>query len=118
MVIEVYVRSSAVYMDVATIREMSQHTICAPGVASKMLEDHSQRFSSKFKNRVLPQDDYTVLHRIVELAFELHDELKVFDVSRDLDRLRALKRGVLKTPAVIVQGKKHEGLDNILKLLP
>ena len=111
-------RSSAVYMDVATIREMSQHTFCAPDVASKMLEEYSRKFSSKFKNRVLPQDDYTVLQRIAELAFELHDELKVYDVSHDLDRLRALKRGVLKTPAVIVQGKKHEGLDNILKLLP
>jgi hypothetical protein len=105
-------------MDVETIREMSQHTICAPGVASKMLEEYSQRFSSKFRNRFLPEADYTVLQRIPELAFELHDELKVYDVSRDLDRLRALKRGVLKTPAVIVQGEKHEGLDNILKLLP
>ena len=112
--IEVFVHSSSVSMDVKTIREMTQHTFCAPNVASQLLNN----VASQFKGRVLPQDDYVVLQRIGELALELHDNVKVYDVSRAPDRMRALKRGILKTPVVIVQGKKHEGLDKILELLP
>jgi len=108
------VRSSSVYMDVETIREMSQHTFCAPGVASGLLNS----LASKFKGRLLPQDDYAVLQRISELALELRDEVKVYDVSSTLDKMKALKRGITKTPTVVVQGKKHEGLDKILALLP
>jgi len=108
------VRSSSVYMDVETLREMSFHTYCAPGTGSALLQDAA----SKFKGRLLPPDDYTVLQRIGELAYELHEDVKVFDISRALDRVRALKHGIIKTPAVVVQGKKHEGLDSILQLLP
>jgi len=112
--IEVFVRSCSVYMDVETVREMSYHTFCAPGLASSLLEN----MASKFKGRVLPQDDYVVLERIGELACELHDDVKVYDISRALDRMRALKHGILKTPTVVIQGKKYEGLDKILELLP
>jgi len=112
--IEVFVRSSSVSMDVETVREMSQHTICAPGAADALLTN----VASKFKDRILPQDDYTVLERISELAVELHDKVSVYDVSNAQDRMRALRHGILKTPTVIVQGKKYEGLDKILELLP
>jgi len=111
--IEVFVRSSSISVDVGTIREMSMHTFCAPDAASSLLNS-----LAKFKGRVLPQDDHTVLARIQELAYELHDDVKVYDVSRTQDRIRALRRGILKTPTVVVQGKKHEGLDKILQLLP
>jgi len=112
--IQVFVRSSGVYQDVETLREMSQHTYCAPGVASELLK----RVHSQFKGRVLPQEDYIVLERIAELAYELHDEVKVYDVSHPQHRMRALKHGILKTPAVIVQGKTHVGLEKISELLP
>jgi len=112
--IEVFVRSSSVYVDVSTVRELSQHSLCAPGAASRLL----QSMQSKFKDRVLPQDDYVVLERIGDLAYELHDEVKVYDVSRASDKIRALKRGITKTPTVLVQGKKYEGLDKILELIP
>jgi len=112
--IEVFVRSSSVYMDVGTAREMSQHTFCAPGSGSALVNS----MASKFKGRVLPQDDYVVLQRIGELAYELHEDVKVYDVSRAQNRVRALKHGIIKTPAVVVQGKKYEGFDKILELLP
>jgi len=112
--IEVFVRSSSVYMDVQTLREMTFHSYCAPETASALLKDAQ----GKFKGRVLPQDDFTVLQRIGELAYELHEDVKIYDVSRSLDRIRALKRGILKTPSVVVQGKKHEGIESILSLLP
>jgi len=108
------VRSFTPYMDVETIREMTQHTICAPGAASALL----QSVASKFKGRMLPNDDYIILQRIGELAYELHDDVKVYDISRARDRIRALKHGIMKTPAVILQGKKHEGYNKILELLP
>lgn len=107
-------RSSSVYMDVETLREMSFHSYCAPGTGSALLQDAA----SKFKGRLLSPEDHTVLQRIGELAYELHEDVKVFDISRALDRMRALKHGIQKTPAVVVQGKKHEGLDKILALLP
>jgi len=112
--IEVFVQSSSTYMDVQTLREMTYHTYCAPETASMLLKN----VASQFKGRILPQDDYTVLARIEELAYELHDKVKVYDVSRTLNRMRALKHGILKTPAVVVQGKRYEGLDKILELLP
>jgi len=108
------VRSSSVYVDVETVREMSQHTFCAPGLASALLK----RVESKFKGRVLPQDDHVVLERMGELANKFHDDVRVYDVSRVLDKMRALKRGIPKTPTVVVQGKKYEGLDKILELFP
>lgn len=112
--IEVFVRSSSVYMDVETAREMTVHTHCAPQLAAaayKIVE-------TKFKDRVLPEDDYTVLQRIWELAFELREEVKVYDISSARDRVNALKHGIMGTPTVIVRGKKYEGLDKILELLP
>jgi len=112
--IEVFVRSSSTYMDVQTIREMTYNTYCAPETASTLLKN----VASQFKGRILPQDDYTVLARMEELAYELHDTIKVYDISRTLNRMRALKHGITTTPAVVVQGKKYEGLDKILELLP
>ena len=112
--IEVFVRSSSVYMDVGRLREASQHTFCSPETATGLVNV----MASKFKGRVLPQDDYVVLERIGELAHELHDKVKVYDVSGVQDRVRALRHGILSTPTVVVRGKKYEGLDTILELLP
>ena len=112
--IEVFVRSASVYMDVGGLREASQHTYCSPGTAAGLVNS----VASKLKGRMLTQDDYTVLERIDELAHELHDKVRVFDISSVKDRVKALRRGVLNTPTVIVRGKKYEGLDTILELLP
>jgi len=41
----------------------------------------------------------------------------VYDVSRMTDKLRAIKRGIRKTPAAIINGEKYEGLEEILQAI-
>ena len=108
-VIEVFVRSFSVYVDVETYREMSMHAYCAPGAWSGLLKG----LESKFKGRVLPPEDSSVLEQLERLIEKFDDEVKVYDVSGVLDKIRAIRRGIRKTPTVIVQGKKYEGLEEI-----
>ena len=102
-------RSSSVYVDVETYREMSSHSYCAPGSWSGLLKG----LESRFKGRVLPPEDSAVLEQLEKLVEKFDDEVKVYDVSSVLDKIRAIKRGIRKTPTVIVQGKKYEGLEEI-----
>jgi hypothetical protein len=111
--IEVFVRSSSVYVDIETVREMSQHSYCAPGAWQGLLKN----YGSKFKGRILSPEDQEVLEKLEMLANKFHDEVKIFDVSRALDKIRAVKQGIRKTPTVIIQGKKYEGLEKISQLI-
>jgi hypothetical protein len=111
--IEVFVRSFSQYMDVELYREMSQHTYCAPETVQGLV---SQALS-KFRGRVLPQDDHRVLEEVCQMAEKTNEKLKVYDFSRIADRMRALKRGVLKTPTVIINGERYEGLEEISQVI-
>jgi len=112
--IEVFVRSSSVHanIDIGTIREMSLHPICAPGTWEALLKDYG-----KFKGRILPSEDQEVLRKLETLTNKFHDKAKIYDVSRLSDRMKAIKQGIRKTPTVIVQGKKYEGLEKISQLI-
>lgn len=59
----------------------------------------------------------TTVQQIVELAEKGNHKLKVYDISRLGDRARAMKRGVLKTPALIVDGQRYVGLEEILRAI-
>lgn len=113
--IEVFVRSSSVYagIEVETLREMSQHAYCAPGAWQGLLKN----YGSKFKGRILPPDDHEVLGKLEMLANKFHDEVKIYDVSRTFDKMKAVKQGIRKTPTAIIQGKKYEGLEKISQLI-
>jgi len=113
--IEVFVRSSSVYpgMEVETLREMSSHAYCAPGLWEGLLKD----YGSKFKGRILPPEDHEVLEKLEMLTRKFQDEIKIYDVSRALDKIKAMRQGVSKTPTVIIQGKKYEGLEKISQLI-
>jgi len=113
--IEVFVRSSSVSaeIDVGTLREMSLHSYCAPGAWEGLLKS----YGSKFKGRVLPPEDHAVLEKLEMLANKFHDEIKIYDVSRTSDKIKAMRQGIRKTPTVIVQRKKYEGLEKILQLI-
>jgi len=113
--IEIFVHSSSVdaRIDIGTIREMSLHPICAPGTWEELVKEYG-----KFKGRILPPDDHEALENLKVLANKFHEEIKIYDVSRILDRIRALKRGIRRTPTLIVQGKKYEGLEKISELIP
>lgn len=108
-------RSSSVTpnIDIGTMREMSMHAYCAPGAWEGLLKN----YGSKFKGRILPPDDHEVLGKLEMLANKFHDEVKIYDVSSAFDKMKAVKQGIRRTPTVIVQGKKYEGLEKISQLI-
>ena len=93
-------------------REMSQHVICAPDLAEWAAE-----IPAKFRGRILPQEDRTVLEQALRIASEKDEKVFVFDVSRMTDKLKAMKRGIKKAPSAIINGKKYEGVEEILRAL-
>lgn len=111
--IEVFVRSSSVYMDVETARDMAPHSYCAPGTTEGLVSE----VLSKFKGRLLPEDDSKALERVLQILRETQESVKVYDVSRTTDKLRAVKRGIRNTPTVIINGEKYEGLEAISQAL-
>ncbi|MGD0496510.1 MAG: hypothetical protein ABSB28_10835 [Candidatus Bathyarchaeia archaeon] len=110
---EVFVRSFSPYMDVETARDMAPHSYCSPGTTEGLVSG----VLSKFKGRLLSEEDSTALERVLQILKENQESVRVYDVSRMADKLRALKRGIRKTPAVIINGEKYEGLEAISKAL-
>jgi glutaredoxin len=113
--IEVYVHSVSPYIDYEVTREMSQHGFCDPDMANKAGEMISQ--FNKVKGRIYPEEDWSVLQRLVEAASQTDDEIKVYDISHTADRFKALTRGITKTPVVIINGERHEGAQKSLDAL-
>jgi hypothetical protein len=111
--IEVFVRSFSPYVDLELYKEMSAHPYCAPGAHEALMK----QALSKFKGRILPQEDSTVLEQALRTRNETNEQIKIYDVSRMIDKLSAMRRGVRKTPAVIINGEKHEGLEQIWKAI-
>jgi hypothetical protein len=109
--IEVFICSHDRYVDVSFCREMSYHIDCG------LAEWAYDQLSEKFKGRVLSQEDLTVLEKVLEMAKARSEKARVYDVSRITDRMRALKRGVLKTPTVIINGERYEGLKEISQVI-
>jgi len=100
-------------MDVELYREMSQHSLCAPGSGDALVSGGA----SKLKGRILPQEDLTALEQVSQMAKKTNEKITVYDVSRMTDKLRAIKRGIRKTPAAIINGEKYEGLEEILQAI-
>jgi hypothetical protein len=114
-VIEVFVHSVSSEVDYESAREMSRHGFCNPGTAMKAGEIVSQ--FNKVKGRVFSEENWAVLQRLIEVAGPTSGEVRLYDVSRMLDRLKALSRGVIKTPVVIINGEKSEGAEKCLDAL-
>jgi len=51
-------------MDVELYREMSQHSLCAPGSGDALVSGET----SKLKGRILPQEDLTALEQVSQIA--------------------------------------------------
>jgi hypothetical protein len=111
--IEVFLRSLSTYMDVETCRDMAPHSYCAPGTTEGLVS----QAASKLKGRLLSQQDSTVLEQAVQISRAAEEPIKIYDLSRMTDYLRAMKRGIGKTPAVMVNGEKFEGLEAVLHAL-
>lgn len=113
LVIEVFVHSRSAYMDVELAREMSQHLFCDFDTATHA----SEIFASKFKGRILSEEDSRVLQRVSETMDLDEQQVAVYDLSRPTDRLKALSKGIRKTPAVIIEGRKCVGIQKCLAVL-
>lgn len=107
--IEVFVRSYSPDVDIEFYREATQHTICAPDLA-RWATDAA---FSRFKGRILPGEHLTALAKALEIAKETNEKLEAHDVSRAADKIRALRCRIWKTPAILVKGKKYEGIREI-----
>jgi hypothetical protein len=113
--IEVFVHSVSPYVDYELTREMSQHGFCDPDMATKAGEMISQ--FNKIKGRMFSEEDWAVIQRLAEAAGRPEAEVRLYDVSRTAGWLKALSRGIRKTPVIIVNGEKHEGAEKCLDAL-
>ena len=77
----------------------------------------SQLFSSKFRGRVLSEENSAVLQRILEVIKTTSEEIRIYDVSRWRDKLEALFGGIRKTPTIVIDGEKHVGQEKCLAIL-
>jgi hypothetical protein len=109
--IEVFVHSHGKDIDVGHYREMSYHWEC--GLAQWAYGE----LAGQFKGRILSEEDVGALRQLLDMAERENCKVKVYDTSRMGDRVRALKRGVLKTPTAIIKGALYQGLDEISKVI-
>lgn len=100
-------------MDMDLVREMSLHVVCDPSTATNA----SEIFTSKFKGRIFSQEDSAVLQFLSGATSLPSGEIRIYDVSRFTDKLRALAKGASKTPVIIIDGKRHEGMEECLAAL-
>lgn len=98
-------------IDVGHYREMSYHWEC--GLAQWAYAE----LASQFKGRILPEEDVNALRQIFEIAKKENREVKVYDTGRVGGRFKALKYGILKTPAVIMNGERYQGSDEIARVV-
>lgn len=110
---KVFVHSQSAYMDIESSREMTYHTYCDPDMASRA----SEILSPKLKGRILSQEDSSVLEQIMQLAKENGREFVIYDVSSAKGRIMAMRYGIRKTPAVVINGEKFEGKEKILEAI-
>jgi hypothetical protein len=105
--IEVFVCSTSRDVNIERYREMSYHVQC--GLAKWA---YSQ-LASQFKGRILSDKDIEALNKIFEVGKQKNCQIRVCDTSRLIDRMRDLKRGIIRTPAVVISGVSYQGQDEI-----
>jgi hypothetical protein len=58
-----------------------------------------------------------VLRQFLDMAKKEDREVKVYHASRISDRIKALKRRVLKIPVVIICSYLYQALDQVLQVI-
>ncbi len=105
--IEIFVCSNSRDVDIEHYREMSYHVQCGLGRWAY------GELASQFKGRIFADIDIEALNKVFEVARKENREVRVHDTSRVAERMKALRRGILKTPVIVVSGIKYQGLDEI-----
>lgn len=104
--VEIYLKSFPIARDIEEYRHASAHTYCAPGMTQGV---HGLR---GFKGRMLTPECAEFLTDITIAQHYSGVEVHVHDVGRLSGMLRALARRIWKTPAVVLDGESHIGLEN------
>jgi hypothetical protein len=86
-----------------------QHVACAPQLL--------QQDSALLQGRVLDSGSVCLLAMLGDFSDGTSQRLALHDVGRWPGRLQALWSGVWNTPAVIIDGTKHVGLDAARKAI-
>jgi hypothetical protein len=105
--IDVFIKSLSVPSDLDEFRHSGQHTYCAPGMTEGL------RGMTGFSGRLLDQESAELLPNLKSLGERYGDRLRIYDVGRFRGLLKAMSAGVWKTPAIIVEGEKHLGLEAV-----
>lgn len=90
---------------------MSYHVQCGLGRWA------NGELASQLKGRIFADTDIEALNKVFVVAKKENREVKVHDTSRVAERMKALKRGILKTPAIVVNGIKYQLLDEIAQAI-
>ena len=61
--------------------------------------------------KTLPETDSYMLEIVKQLAKENGVEVKIYDVSTFIGKLRAMRHGINKTPAVVIGKEKIENIN-------
>ena len=93
--IEVYIKNEKVVIIRGIMRPLADHS-CTDGMTGET-------------ERVMPESDRLALNAVEEFAMERGLDVVVHDVRTWRDRLRALLKGVNRTPTVIVGTSKIVG---------
>jgi len=101
--IETFVCSTSRDVDIERYREMFHH------VQSDLAKWVNDQLASQFKGRILSDKNIEALNKIFEVAKQKNRQIRVYDASRMANRMRALKKGIIRNPAVVISGLKHEG---------
>jgi hypothetical protein len=97
--------------DIESLTHAHSHTYCAPGMADRV------RGLTGFDGRILDPACERLLSDLDHLLQQSECQVCVYDLGRLSGRIRALLRGVWKSPAVIVDGQKYTGLDSATRVL-
>jgi hypothetical protein len=55
--------------------------------------------------------------RVFQIMGKLNESVKIYDLSRMTDSLRAMRHGIRRTPVAVINGEKYEGLNGILRAI-
>lgn len=102
--IQIYVRSFSMADNLDALIYGARHTVCAPELL--------QGEAANFKGRALEPESAALLNDLAVHINQKKIETRIIDTGRLRGRLAALRNGVRKTPAVILNGKVHVGLAN------
>lgn len=87
-------------------------TFCSSGTSEGLISDAISRFNG----RLLSEDDSATPESTFRIMGDTAEQVIIRDMSRVIDRIRAIKYGIRNMPTVVVNGEKYMNIEDILKV--